>query len=73
MAKSRTAEADEKTLKTKVKKTLETIENPEGDADVRALRKRLKRVQRKRRCLAERKRRGMAKTTGEGAGAAAKA
>lgn len=72
MAKPWTAEADEKNLLTKVKKMLETIEKPEGDAGVRALRKRLRRVQRKRRRLAERKGRGMAKVSRDAAVAAGK-
>ncbi len=47
MAKRRTIEEDVTALKTKVKEGRAKSENPEGNADMRALRKRLKRAQRK--------------------------
>ena len=54
MAK-KTVESDEVRLKRKIAATLSEHANPEGDAALRALRKRLKREQRKRRTLALRK------------------
>ncbi len=54
MAK-KAAESDEARLKKKVAARLAGHSNPEGDAALRALRKRLKREQRKRRALAMRK------------------
>lgn len=54
MAK-KTAESEESQLKKKVVAKLQGHANPEGDAALRALRKRLKREQRKRRALALRK------------------
>ena len=54
MAK-KAAESDETRLKKKVSAKLQGHANPEGDAALRALRKRLKREQRKRRALALRK------------------
>jgi hypothetical protein len=47
MAKRRSLQEDASTLKTKVKKSLTSSDNPEGDSTIRALRKRLRRVQRK--------------------------
>lgn len=49
------AESEEARLKKKVQGKLRGHANPEGDAALRALRKRLKREQRKRRALALRK------------------
>jgi hypothetical protein len=54
MAK-KAAESDESRLKKKVAAKLAGHGNPEGDAALRALRKRLKREQRRRRALAVRK------------------
>ena len=54
MAK-KAAESDEARLKKKVAAKLAGHSNQEGDAALRALRKRLKREQRKRRALALRK------------------
>ena len=47
MAKKRTREEDKAALEKKVKERRAGSENPEGDKEVRQLRKRLKRVQRK--------------------------
>ncbi len=49
MAKSKTKESDEGRLKKKIAERQKTVENAEGDAAFRTLKKRLKRVQRKRR------------------------
>jgi len=57
MAKKRAAEPDEARLKKKITVKLTNHGNPEGDAAVRSLKKRLKREQRKRRALALRKKR----------------
>ncbi|HMU55262.1 MAG TPA: hypothetical protein PKA61_09655 [Nitrospira sp.] len=65
------SESDEARLKKKVAAKLNGHENPEGDAALRALRKRLKREQRKRRTLALRKKHaGANKPAAEGAPAA---
>lgn len=55
MAKKTAAESEEIRLKKKVSAKRTEHSNPEGDAALRALRKRLKREQRKRRSLALRK------------------
>lgn len=55
MAKKTAAESEEIRLKKKVSAKRTGHSNPEGDAALRALRKRLKREQRKRRSLALRK------------------
>lgn len=55
MAKKKTAESDETRLKKKIAAKITGHTNPEGDPALRALRKRLKREQRKRRALALRK------------------
>jgi hypothetical protein len=47
MAKRRSLQEDATTLKTKVRESLTKSENPEGDSTIRALRKRLRRIQRK--------------------------
>lgn len=55
MAKQKAAESDEAQLKKKVSAKRAGHSNPKGDAALRALRKRLKREQRRRRALALRK------------------
>ncbi len=55
MAKKQTTESDESRLKKKVAQKLTNHSNPEGDAAMRSLRKRLKREQRKRRAMALRR------------------
>jgi hypothetical protein len=55
MAKKAAAESEEVQLKKKVSAKRIGHSNPEGDAAMRALRKRLKREQRKRRALVLRK------------------
>lgn len=55
MAKKKTAESDEARLKKKIAAKVAGHTNSEGDAALRALRKRLKREQRKRRALALRR------------------
>jgi hypothetical protein len=62
MAKKMTGDSDEARLKKKVTAKLTGHKTPEGDAALRALRKRLKRTQRKRRALALRKKRAAGKT-----------
>ena len=62
MAKKTTADSDEARLKKKVTAKLTGHKAPEGDAALRALRKRLKRAQRKRRALALRTKRAAGKT-----------
>jgi hypothetical protein len=47
MAKRRSLQEDATALKPKVRKSLTSSDNPEGDSTIRSLRKRLKRVQRK--------------------------
>ncbi|ALA57609.1 hypothetical protein [Nitrospira moscoviensis] len=69
MAK-KAAESDEARLKKKVAAKRAGHANPEGDAALRALRKRLKREQRKRRALALR-RKHAAGQKGEAAAASA--
>ena len=66
MADKRTQEDDKAVLEKKVKERRADSENPEGDKDVRQLRKRLKRVQRKIRLRAAR----IAKAAGKKAKAA---
>lgn len=55
MAKKTAAESDETRLKKKISATVSGEGKPKDDAAVRALRKRLKREQRRRRALALRK------------------
>ncbi|TKS58144.1 MAG: hypothetical protein EWM72_03199 [Nitrospira sp.] len=55
MAKNTVAESEEVRLRKKVSAKRAGHSNPEGDAALRALRKRLKREQRKRRACALRK------------------
>lgn len=71
MAKKKSAESDETRLKKKVTAKLAGHENPEGDATLRALRKRLKREQRKRRALALRKKHAAGSKPAEAAAPAA--
>lgn len=56
MAKKTPLETDIARLKEKVRTKAASTDNPEGDASLRSLRKRLKRAQRKRRKQAIRKR-----------------
>ncbi len=63
MAKKTPLETEEARLKKKVRERLAGTENPEGDAAMRALHKRLKRAQRKRRSLATRLRHAAGKKT----------
>lgn len=55
MARKQSGESNEARLKKKITEKLTNHSNPEGDAAMRSLRKRLKREQRKRRALALRK------------------
>lgn len=55
MAKKTAAESDEARLKKKLGGKQTGHDNPKGDQSLRELRKRLKRIQRKRRALALRK------------------
>ncbi len=55
MAKKRAQESDEVKLKKKISAKATNHSNPEGDAALRSLKKRLKREQRKRRALVQRK------------------
>jgi hypothetical protein len=57
MAKKRAQESDEVKLRKKIATKVTDHSNPKGDAALRALKKRLKREQRKRRALAQRKKR----------------
>ncbi len=57
MAKKRAQESDEVKLKKKIATKTTDHGNPEGDAALRSLKKRLKREQRKRRALVQRKKR----------------
>jgi hypothetical protein len=69
-----TVDDDEVRLTKKVKEKRAGTENPEGDGSLRALRKRLKRAQRKRRALMLRKQRAAGKKKpAEGQPAAEKA
>ena len=63
MAKKTTSESDEVRLKKKVAAKLTGHKNPKEDAALRSLRKRLRRVQRKRRALALRARHAAGKKT----------
>ncbi|HEV8540102.1 MAG TPA: hypothetical protein VGQ60_02970 [Nitrospiraceae bacterium] len=56
-----TADADEARLTKKVREKQAATDNPEGDGSLRALRKHLKRLQRKRRALMLRKQRASGK------------
>jgi len=63
MAKKPTGESDEIRLKKKIVAGTKDEQNSSGDAAVRSLRKRLKRVQRKRRALSLRKKHAAGKQT----------
>jgi hypothetical protein len=62
MAKKTPLEEDELRLKKKVSARLQGHGNPEGDAALRTLRKRLKRIQRRRRAAAVRRKHAAGKT-----------
>ena len=55
MARKQSGESNEARLKKKITEKVANDSNPQGDAAMRSLRKRLKREQRKRRALALRK------------------
>ena len=55
MAKKRAVEPEESKLKKKIAAKLTDHKNPKGDTALRSLKKRLRREQRKRRALAQRK------------------
>jgi hypothetical protein len=61
MSKKTPLETDESRLKQKVRDRLAKSDNPEGDAALRSLHKRLKRTQRQRRRLATRLRHALGK------------
>jgi hypothetical protein len=63
MAKKTATESDETRLKKKVAAKLTDHKNPEEDESLRSLRKRLRRIQRKRRALALRKKNSASKKT----------
>ena len=71
MAKKQAAESDEASLKKKIAQKLANHSNPEGDAAMRSLRKRLKREQRRRRALALRRKHASGNKAGEAAAPAA--
>lgn len=64
MAKKRSLTDDAKKLKEKSRMSVKENENPEGDARVRSLRKRLKRAQRKIRMIKQRTEGSKSKKTG---------
>jgi hypothetical protein len=64
MAKKAPKEQDEERLKKKVAEREKGIDNPEGDAAFRALKKRLKRAQRRRRSRLARLRHAAGKKAG---------
>lgn len=64
MANKSTAESDESRLKKKIAATLKEKKNLSEDPATRSLRKRLKRVQRKRRALSLRKKHAAGKEAG---------
>jgi hypothetical protein len=63
MAKKTASESDEARLKKKVAAKLTDHKNPKEDEDLRSLKKRLRRTQRKRRALALRKKNSASKKT----------
>jgi len=71
MAKKQTAQSDEARLKMKIADKLANHSNPEGDAAMRSLRKRLKREQRRRRALALRRKHASGNKPAEAAAPAA--
>jgi len=70
MARKHSGESNEARLKKKITEKLTNHSNPEGDAAMRSLRKRLKREQRKRRALALRKKHACGTKPAEAAQAA---
>lgn len=64
MAKKSTDESDETRLKKKIAATMKGKQNVTADPATRSLRKRLKRVQRKRRALSLRKKHAAGKEAG---------
>jgi hypothetical protein len=70
MAKKQPAESDEARLKKKIAQQLADQANPEADAAMRSLRKRLKREQRRRRASALRRKHGGSNKPAEAAPAA---
>jgi hypothetical protein len=71
MAKKQTAQSDETRLKKKIAEKLANHSNPEGEAAVRSLRKRLKREQRRRRAVALRRKHASGNKPAEAAAPAA--
>ncbi len=71
MAKKKSVESDESRLKKKIAAKLAGHDNPEGDPAIRALRKRLKREQRKRRAQAIRRKHAAGNKPAESAAPAA--
>jgi hypothetical protein len=71
MAKKQLAESDESRLKKKIAQQLASHANPEADAAMRSLRKRLKREQRRRRASALRRKHGGSNKSAEAAAPAA--
>jgi hypothetical protein len=71
MARKSAAESDEAKLKQKIAQKLANHSNPEADAAMRSLRKRLKREQRKRRALALRQKHAAGNKPAEAAAPAA--
>jgi hypothetical protein len=71
MAKKQAAESDEVRLKKKISQKLPNHANPEADAAMRSLRKRLKREQRRRRASALRRKHAGGNTPAEAAAPAA--
>ena len=70
MTRKQTAESDETRLKKRIAQKLASHSNPEGDAALRSLRKRLKREQRKRRAMALRRKHAAGNKPAEAAPAA---
>ncbi len=66
MVKRRSLQEDTVALKTKVKESSAKSENPEGNPDIRSLRKRLKRAQRKVRLVKQKEMARTAKKAGDG-------
>lgn len=64
MAKRRSLQEDTTALKTKVRQSLASSDNPEGDSTIRSLRKRLRRVQRKVRTAKRREEQRKSKKAG---------
>jgi hypothetical protein len=66
MVKRRSLQEDTVALKTKVRESSAKSENPEGNQDIRSLRKRLKRAQRKVRLVKQKEMARTAKKAGDG-------